>query len=84
MNNKESLVEDIDANRLREIIEQIEAINADVRQRLEDRKMAYMEAGSAGLDVAAVKELIRRRRKPQGELALFESKVAQYERALCK
>ena len=74
--------DDIDASPLRELVEQIEAINADIRQRLEDRRMAYMEAGADGFDAAVLKELVRRRRKPQGELDLFENKLAQYQRAL--
>jgi uncharacterized protein (UPF0335 family) len=73
---------DADADSLREVVERIEAINADVRQRLEDRRMAYMEAGATGFDAAVLKELIRRRRKPQLELDLFESKLAQYQRLL--
>jgi uncharacterized protein (UPF0335 family) len=74
--------DDIDAVRLREVVEQIEKITSDVRQRLEDRKMAYLEAGAAGFDAAVLKELIRRRRKPQFELDLFESKLTRYQRAL--
>jgi uncharacterized protein (UPF0335 family) len=74
--------DDIDASRLREVVEQIESINEDVRQRLEDRKMAYLEAGAAGFDPKVLKELIRRRRKPQLELDLFETKLTQYQRAL--
>jgi uncharacterized protein (UPF0335 family) len=74
--------DDIDAVRLLELVEQIEAINSDVRQRLEDRKMAYLEAGAAGFDATVLRELIRRRRKPQFELDLFESRLAQYQRAL--
>jgi uncharacterized protein (UPF0335 family) len=74
--------DDIDAVRLPEIVEQIEAINTDIRHRLEDRRMAFMEAGAAGFDTAVLKELVRRRRKPQGELDLFETKLAQYQRTL--
>lgn len=75
---------DIDVVRLRELEEQIEAADADIRQRLEDRKTLYAEARADGFNHKVVKVVIRRRRMQQGELFAFDDTLTQYERALAQ
>jgi uncharacterized protein (UPF0335 family) len=67
---------------LKAIVERIEAVEADMKDRMEDRKEIYLEAKSAGYDVPALKAIIARRRKDQKKLADLEAMVDTYEAAL--
>jgi uncharacterized protein (UPF0335 family) len=46
---------------LNAIIERIENMNAEIKEKQEDRKEIYAEAKSAGLDVAAIRAVIKYR-----------------------
>jgi uncharacterized protein (UPF0335 family) len=67
---------------LKAIVERIEAVEADMKDRMEDRKEIYLEAKSNGYDVPALKAIIARRRKDQKKLADLEAMVDTYEAAL--
>jgi uncharacterized protein (UPF0335 family) len=72
----------IDACRMRSIVEQIEAIEDEVRSKLEDRKSAYAKAKAQGFDTKVLKRLVRERQRDQGELELEENTLSLYRRAL--
>jgi uncharacterized protein (UPF0335 family) len=74
--------DDIDATRLRELVERIESVDAQIREHLETRKELYIEARAEGFDHKAIKWLIRQRRIPHEQLELFEDTLAKYRRAL--
>lgn len=44
---------------LKSIIERIENMNAEIKEKQEDRKEIYAEAKSAGLDVPALRAVIK-------------------------
>lgn len=67
---------------LKAIVERIEAVEADMKDRMEDRKEIYLEAKSNGYDVPALKAIVARRRKDQKKLAELEAMVDTYEAAL--
>lgn len=67
---------------LKSIVERIEAVETEMRDRMEDRKEIYLEAKSNGFDVPALKAIVARRRKDQEKLAAHEQMVDTYESAL--
>ena len=67
---------------LKAIVERIEAVETEMKDRMEDRKEIYLEAKSNGYDVPALKAIIARRRKDQKKLAELEAMVDTYEAAL--
>jgi len=64
---------------LKAIVERIENVEMEMRDRMEDRKEIYLEAKSNGYDVPALKAIIARRRKDQEKLAAHETLVDNYE-----
>jgi uncharacterized protein (UPF0335 family) len=67
---------------LKAIVERIEAVETEMKDRMEDRKEIYLEAKSNGYDVPALKAIVARRRKDQEKLANHEMLVDTYESAL--
>lgn len=67
---------------LKSIVERIEAVETEMRDRMEDRKEIYLEAKSNGFDVPALKAIVARRRKDQEKLRIHEQMVDTYESAL--
>jgi uncharacterized protein (UPF0335 family) len=67
---------------LKSIVERIEAVETEMKDRMEDRKEIYLEAKSNGYDVPALKAIVARRRKDQEKLAAHESIVETYQTAL--
>ena len=67
---------------LKAIVERIEAVETEMKDRMEDRKEIYLEAKSNGYDVQALKAIVARRRKDQKKLAELEAMVDTYEAAL--
>ncbi len=67
---------------LKAIVERIEAVETEMKDRMEDRKEIYLEAKSNGYDVPALKAIVARRRKDQKKLAELEAMVDTYEAAL--
>lgn len=67
---------------LKAIVERIEAVETEMKDRMEDRKEIYLEAKSNGYDVPALKAIVAKRRKDQAKLANHEALVDTYEAAL--
>ena len=67
---------------LKAIVERIEAVETEMKDRMEDRKEIYLEAKSAGYDLPALKAIIARCRKDPKKLADLEAMVDTYEAAL--
>jgi uncharacterized protein (UPF0335 family) len=67
---------------LKAIVERVESVETDIKDRMEDRKEIYLEAKSNGYDVPALKAIVARRRKDQEKLAAHEEMVEVYQRAL--
>jgi uncharacterized protein (UPF0335 family) len=67
---------------LKAIVERIEAVETEMKERMEDRKEIYLEAKSNGYDVPALKAIIARRRKDQEKLANHEALIDTYEAAI--
>lgn len=67
---------------LKAIVERIEAVETEMKDRMEDRKEIYLEAKSNGYDVPALKAIVARRRKDQKKLADHEHMVDLYESRL--
>lgn len=67
---------------LKAIVERIESVETDIKDRMEDRKEIYLEAKSNGYDVPALKAIIARRRKDQKKLAELEAIIETYDAAL--
>ena len=75
------IVGGVDATRLRSFIERIEHLDGEIRGLNEDKAEVYKEA-EANFDKAALKLVVRRRRKERGALESEDFLVAQYEHAL--
>jgi uncharacterized protein (UPF0335 family) len=67
---------------LKALVERIEAVETEMKDRMEDRKEIYLEAKSNGYDVPALKAIVARRRKDQEKLANHEALVDTYEAAI--
>ena len=67
---------------LKALVERIEAVETEMKDRMEDRKEIYLEAKSNGYDVPALKAIVARRRKDQEKLANHEALIDTYEAAL--
>lgn len=62
-------------NQVRAIVERIEAINAEIQWRNEDKRDVFREAKGQGWNVKALKEAIRRRSKNPSELSDLDAEV---------
>jgi len=72
----------IAADRLRSIVERIERLEEEKKALATDIKDIYAEAKSAGLDVKALRQLIRERRQDAAEVEERETLLEVYRRAL--
>lgn len=69
-------------NQIKSIVSRIESVEAEMRERAEDRKEIYQEAKSAGFDCKALRAVIARRRADAKKLADHEAIVETYTVAL--
>jgi uncharacterized protein (UPF0335 family) len=67
---------------LKAIVERIEAVEADMKDRMEDRKEIYLEAKSQGYDLPALRAIIRLRKQNAEKLAQQEAIQDTYKQAL--
>lgn len=72
----------IASDRLRSIVDRIERLSEERKAIGDDIADIFKEAKSAGLDVKALRQLIRNRRQDAAEREELELLVATYERAL--
>lgn len=63
-------------------INRVENLTEQKKDLMEDIKNVFIEAKGEGIDVKALKEVIRRRSKNRGELEAFEAIVETYESAI--
>lgn len=66
-------------DQLRSIIERVERVEADMRERSEDRKEIYLEAKSAGFDLPSLRAIVRMRREDAAKRAEREAIIEVYK-----
>lgn len=74
--------EAIAVDELRSYVQRIERLDEEIRELNADKAEVYKEAEGRGFDKKALKEVIRRRSKDQGELQLLDATVDTYLAAL--
>ena len=72
----------MDKEQLISIIERIEKLNQDLADIKADLKEVYKEAKSDGLDVKALKDIIRMRKKDRDEIAEMDEVIKLYRSVL--
>jgi uncharacterized protein (UPF0335 family) len=72
----------LDRDRLYDIISRIESIEQERAELANDVKDILAEAKSSGLDVKAIRAVLRRRRQDPDEVAALQSTVDEYMSAL--
>lgn len=70
------------AGQLRAFIERIERLEEEKKTIADDIKEVYAEAKGAGFDVAAIRQLVRLRKKDQAERQEEEAILDLYKAAL--
>ena len=68
--------------RLRQFIQSIEQVNAEIAEKTEYRRDIFAEAKGEGYDVAAMKTIIAQRKKNPADLAEEEAVLETYKSAL--
>ncbi|WP_297803701.1 DUF2312 domain-containing protein [uncultured Brevundimonas sp.] len=76
------MTEAVAANRIRAIIERVERIEADEAALREDKKEVYAEAKGDGLDVKALKAIVRIRKQDRAKRQEEEAILDLYLAAL--
>lgn len=72
----------IQGDQLKSIVERIENVEKEKRDRADDIKEIYAEAKGNGYDVKVLRKLIARRRRDRNELAEEEAILDLYEQAV--
>ena len=72
----------IEADRLRNIVQRIESLNAEKKQIADAIGDVYREAKSAGYDVPTLRQIIRERAKDADDVREGETLRELYRRAL--
>ena len=72
----------IAAGQLRSLVERIESIEAEIKERNRDKSGVYQEAKGAGYDLKALREIVRIRRQSPDERQEHETIVDLYRSAL--
>ena len=72
----------IAADQLRSLVDRIEAIEAEIKERNEDKSSVYKEAKGAGYDTKILREVIRMRRMKPDERHEHETILDLYKHAL--
>lgn len=67
---------------LQSIIERIEFVNSEIKEKQDDRKEIYLEAKSAGLDVAAIRTVVRMRAEDPQKREEREMQIDLYLKSL--
>ncbi len=69
-------------DQLKAIVERIERVESDIKERTDDRKEIYSEAKGSGYDVKALRTIIRMRKQDANERAEQETILDTYLQAL--
>lgn len=67
---------------LKAIIERIENMNVEIKEKQDDRKEIYLEAKSAGMDVAAIRAVIKYRAEDTAKREEREMQIDLYLKSL--
>ncbi|MES2030867.1 MAG: GapR family DNA-binding domain-containing protein [Pseudomonadota bacterium] len=67
---------------LKSIVERIEFVNAEIKEKQNDRKEIYTEAKSAGLDVAAIRAVVKFRAEDEQKRDEREMQIDLYLKSL--
>lgn len=67
---------------LRQFVERIEAINAEIKDRTDDRKEVFAEAKGRGYDAKALRKILALRKKKPDEIAHEEAVEDLYRQAM--
>lgn len=65
-------------NKLKSLVERMQRLNTEVKERQEDKKELMKEVVNEGYDKKAFNETIKRLDQDQDELSLFEGTVETY------
>lgn len=71
-----------DNNQLKSIVERVENVESDIRDRQEDRKQIYLESKSNGFDPKIIRKLVAARRKKAEAIKAENELLATYADAL--
>jgi uncharacterized protein (UPF0335 family) len=69
-------------NQLKSIVERIESVETDMRERADDRKEIYQEAKSSGFDIPSIRAIVRMRREDAAKRAEREAMIELYKDTL--
>lgn len=64
---------------LRAIIERIQTVETDMRERADDRKEIYLEAKSVGFDVPSIRAIVKMLREDASKRAEREAMLEVYK-----
>lgn len=67
---------------LKAIVERIEFVETELREKQDNRKEIYLEAKSAGLNVPAIRAIVRMRKDDPGKRAEREESIDLYLKSL--
>ncbi len=67
---------------LKSIVERVENVETEMRERADDRKEIYQEAKSAGFDVPSIRAIVRMRREDAAKRAEKEAMIELYKETL--
>jgi uncharacterized protein (UPF0335 family) len=72
----------VDTTRLQSLVERIERMNEEIKERQSDRADIFTEAKSAGFDVRTLRQVIRLRSMDHDKLQEQDNMLDLYRRAL--
>jgi uncharacterized protein (UPF0335 family) len=73
---------EVAGDQLRAIVERIEHVEEEIRERNEAKKEIYLEAKSNGFDVKVLREVVRLRKQDQKEREELDELLDVYLRAI--
>ena len=82
MSNVEAEIGGLNIDRLKSIVESIEAVDEEINGLKEDRKGIMLEAKSAGFDTKAITYVLKQRKKSKQQRDEEELVFETYERAV--
>lgn len=82
MSNVEAEIGGLNIDRLKSIVERIEAVDEEINSLKEDRKGIMLEAKSAGFDTKAITYVLKQRKKSKQQRDEEELVFETYERAV--
>lgn len=72
----------VTGSELKAFVERIEYVEAEIKERQEDRKEIYAEAKGRGFDTKVLREVVRRRKQDPDTVAEHEATFEMYWEAI--